>query len=78
MQVERAAEFFGNRWASGERVSNTWVTCPEVGDNPGKPELIPHDTPGVVPWRQSRKALEEGHASYQVVGEVMAHQADDG
>ncbi len=27
---------------------------------------------------QSRKALEEGLASYQVVGEVTAHQAYDG
>ncbi len=26
---------------SGERVSNTLVTCPEVGDNCGKPQLIP-------------------------------------
>ncbi len=26
---------------SGERVSNTWVTCPLEGDNPGKPGLIP-------------------------------------
>ena len=27
---------------SGERVSNTWVTCPEVGDNSSKGLLIPH------------------------------------
>ncbi len=26
---------------SGERVSNTLVTCPEAGDNRGKPWLIP-------------------------------------
>ena len=26
---------------SGERVSNTWATCPHLWDNPGKPELIP-------------------------------------
>ncbi len=26
---------------SGERVSNTLVTCPEVGDNPSKGGLIP-------------------------------------
>ena len=30
--------------SSGERVSNAWITCPEVGDNPGKLGLIPHDT----------------------------------
>ncbi len=27
---------------SGERVSNTWVTCLGVGDNHGKLWLIPH------------------------------------
>jgi hypothetical protein len=32
--------------SSGERVSNAWVTCPEVGDNPGKLGLIPHNIPG--------------------------------
>ncbi len=32
--------FFG-RVESGERVSNTWVTCPETGDNRGKLRLIP-------------------------------------
>ena len=30
--------------SSGERVSNAWITYPEVGDNPGKLGLIPHDT----------------------------------
>jgi hypothetical protein len=30
--------------SSGERVSNTWIICPEVGDNPGKLGLIPHMT----------------------------------
>ena len=28
---------------SGGRVSNTWVTCPEVGNTSGKLELIPHN-----------------------------------
>ena len=40
MQVERESGF-GHEY-SGERVSNTWITCLEVGDNSGKPELIPH------------------------------------
>src|SRR5689334_25183791 len=30
------------RAASGGRVSNTWVTCPEVGNNAAKAALIPH------------------------------------
>ena len=30
--------------SSGERVSNAWITCPGVGDNPGKLGLIPHTT----------------------------------
>ena len=28
--------------ASGERVSNTWVICPEVGNNCSKGQPIPH------------------------------------
>ena len=27
---------------SGERVSNTWVICPKVGNNCSKGQLIPH------------------------------------
>ena len=30
---------------SGVRVSNTWTTCRRVGNNPGKPGLIPHTSP---------------------------------
>src|SRR3954468_831807 len=37
---------------SRERVSNTWVTCPDDRDNPGKPGLIPYVL-------VSRKALEK-------------------
>jgi hypothetical protein len=40
MQVERERGF-GPEY-SGARVSNTWITCLEVGDNTGKPVLIPH------------------------------------
>ena len=36
---------------SGELVSNRWVMCPEVGDNTGKPVLIPH----VIFWIMVRK-----------------------
>ena len=39
MQVERESSF-GSEY-SGERVSNTWATCPKDWDNSGKPELIP-------------------------------------
>jgi hypothetical protein len=49
-----------------------------VGNNPEKLGLIPHDALKVILWRQSRKALGVGLASYQVVGRVMAYQADDG
>jgi hypothetical protein len=40
----KSSEACSNTQSSGERVSNTWITCPEVGDNPGKLGLIPHDT----------------------------------
>jgi hypothetical protein len=39
MQVERDPVF--GLGESGERVRNTLVTCPEVGDNSSKEELIP-------------------------------------
>src|SRR5258708_38914623 len=47
MQVERipAASVVG---VSGERVSNTWVTCPWLWDNSGKPGLIPDTTPACM------------------------------
>ena len=41
MQVER--ESVAIHEYSGARVSNTWITCLEVGNNPGKSELIPHN-----------------------------------
>ena len=41
MQVERERGAIPEY--SGVRVSNTWVTCPEVGNTSGKLELIPHD-----------------------------------
>ena len=42
MQVERSdAGCLHPALRSGERVSNTWATCPEDRDNFGKLELIP-------------------------------------
>ncbi len=53
-----------------------------MGDNPGKPELIPHVAPA---WKPSVKAglslklvLSDGLAAYQLVGGVTAYQGDDG
>ena len=42
MQVERR-KYFGTS-KSGARVSNTWTTCPIVGNNLPKGRLIPHKT----------------------------------
>ena len=41
MQVERSLSSEGD---SGERVSNTWVICLWVRDNPSKDGLIPDET----------------------------------
>ncbi len=60
---------------SGKRLSNAQVTCPRVGNNSPKGELIPHD---VRFYRTKALALGDGLVSYQVVGEVKAHQARDG
>ena len=42
MQVERT-EFSLLDEVSGERVSNTWATCPLAGDNIPKGVLIPNE-----------------------------------
>ena len=44
MQVERERVAISEY--SGARVSNTWVICLEVGNNTGKPVLIPHNLMG--------------------------------
>ena len=66
--------------SSGARVRNTWATCPEVGDSSPKGELIPHVARNL--WFQSQSrgnlTLLDGPAAYQLVGEVTAHQGNDG
>jgi hypothetical protein len=63
---------------SGERVRNTWATCPRLWDNSGKPGLIPDTLDR--PHDRSRKAptVWDGPAAYQLVGGVTAYQGDDG
>jgi len=63
---------------SGERVSNTWVTCPQLWDKPGKLGLIPdvHSAAHVVGWKGFLAG--DGPAAYQLVGGVMAYQGGDG
>ena len=41
MQVECASVAI--QMAHGARVRNTWVICPSMGNNFGKPKLIPND-----------------------------------
>jgi len=43
MQVERIMNLF---MVSGDLVSTSWVTCPEMGDNFLKGKLIPHVVAG--------------------------------
>ena len=48
-------KYFGTEYGlSGERVSNTWATCPRLGDNIVKTVLIPHDrAPGIrSAWKE--------------------------
>src|SRR5215210_3667876 len=52
MQVARA---MASAMVSGGRVRNAWPTCLVVGDNPGKPGLLPHKLAGRV--GSARKAL---------------------
>ena len=75
MQVERCPS-----GQSGARVRNTWVINPPDWDNPGKLGLIPDTTTvsseavGIGP----QGLLEDEPAAHQLVGEVMAHQGEDG
>ncbi len=68
---------------SGERVRNTWVICLQVGDSFLKREIIPNVV--ILRMQGGLKAgilrglsLDEEPASYQLVGEVTAHQGFDG
>ena len=65
-------------YTSGERVSNTWVTCPQLWDKPGKLGLIPdiHFSLHGGWWKVF--SAGDGPAAYQLVGGVMAYQGDDG
>ncbi|GAT10193.1 uncharacterized protein RMCN_3326, partial [Mycolicibacterium novocastrense] len=64
--------------SSGERVSNTWVICPALWDKPGKLGLIPNISFWSHGWEGKAFAVWDGPAAYQLVGEVMAYQGDDG
>ena len=64
-------------YISGGRVSNTWVTYLEDGDNSWKQELIP-DGFGSSFCRVKAPALRDGPAAHQLVGRVMAYQGEDG
>lgn len=72
MQVERADfdQF------SGGRVSNAWVTYPIDLDNLRKLGLNRDSDVGYGLYLNERSLLDRP-ATYQVVGEVKAHQAND-
>ena len=62
---------------SGERVSNTWVTCPGLWDNNGKPLLIP-DNPAASHGAAGKVfSVWDRPAVYQLVGGVTAYQGFD-
>ena len=81
MQVERSLSSEGD---SGKRVSNTWVIYLWVRKNLPKGELIPDKTTVSKKQRLKVGILKmdlpplDKPASYQLVGEVKAHQGDDG
>ena len=63
---------------SGERVSNTWATCPQLWDNSKKLGLILDMTADRMVWWWKDLSAEDGPAAYQLVGGVVAYQGDDG
>ena len=64
--------------ASGERLSNTWRTCPPLGDSPGKPGVKPDDARTAHADRAKSPEEGDGSAAHQVDGGVTAHRARDG
>ena len=83
--LSHASRTPGGMAGRGGRLSNAWLTYPREGDNPGKLGLIPHRR-GHLEWVRTERGVtpsssrspEDGAASYQVVGGVMARQADNG
>ena len=63
---------------SGRRVSNTWGIYPRIRDNISKDMLIPDNISGShdleIKGGSQGLPLVEDPASYQLVGEVTAHQ----
>ncbi len=49
-----------------------------VGDSFPKGEVIPHKLVGIETYEGSLRVQLAGLAAHQVVGGVMAYQADDG
>ena len=49
-----------------------------MGDNSGKPGLIPHSVTVRMDGAESSNAQEDGPAAYQLVGGVTAYQGEDG
>jgi hypothetical protein len=77
MQVERTRTRLHQRRESGKREHNALVTYLEVANNSPKGGLI-RDIVPTVNVVMKAPALREGPMFYQLVGEVMAHQGDDG
>lgn len=61
-------------WDSGKRVSNTWITCLKVMNSSSKDGIIHDSLTSSLDLVSKVQALQEGSASYQLVGEVIAHQ----
>ena len=81
MQVERSLLIYLKLrlivflfWDSGKRVSNIWIICLEVGNSSSKDEIILDSLTFFLKFVSKAPALQEESVSYQLVGEVIAHQ----
>ncbi len=59
-------------------MSNVFLTYPEVRDSTGKLVVIPDDSSEPYGLADKAPAPWERGISYQLVGEVTAHQGKDG
>ena len=62
---------------SGERVSNESLMCPGLRDSCPKGQVIPDDITEPHGLVLKGPPVWEQAISYQLVGEVTAHQGDD-
>ena len=75
--MAKTCKSYGVAIHSGERVSNESLMCPGLRDSRSKGRVIPDDITSSHDGVLKGPPVWEQAISYQLVGEVTAHQGDD-